>query len=166
MTGLFSRLVVKDTGWKEMRAALLKLKHGKSYAVAGIIGEKAKEPHGAADAPAGALSNVDLGLIHEFGAPSVGIPERSFLRAPFEANRAKYIANLNKALQAVFERRLTVKVALGLVGAQMAGDMQLAIAKGIPPPNSPATVARKGSSKPLIDTGQLRQAISSDVVIG
>ena len=31
-------------------------------------------------------------------------------------------------------------------------------------PNKPATIKRKGSSRPLIDTGHLRQSITSKVV--
>ncbi len=31
------------------------------------------------------IDNANLGAVHEFGAPSVGIPERSFMRAPFDA---------------------------------------------------------------------------------
>jgi len=30
----------------------------------------------------------------------------------------------------------------------------------VAPPNAPATIARKGSSKPLVATGQLKSAIS------
>jgi hypothetical protein len=50
-----------------------------------------------------------------------------------------------------------------LIGMRVVGDIQDRISDGIPPPNSPITIARKGSSKPLIDSGQLRQSISFEV---
>jgi hypothetical protein len=46
------------------------------------------------------------------------------------------------------------------------GVIKQRIANGIAPPNSPYTIARKGSSKPLIDTGQLRNSITYQVEIG
>lgn len=153
-------LATKDTGWAAIKRAVLQLKHGDSYARAGVIGESAKADHG------GGLRNVDLAVIHEFGAPAAGIPERSFIRAPFAANRQKYLGNLGRAIAGVYKGKLPMRTALLLVADQMASDQRKAIAAGIPPPNSPATIKRKGSSKPLIDTGQLRQSLASDVVLG
>jgi hypothetical protein len=35
----------------------------------------------------------------------------------------------------------------------------------VPPPNSPRTIARKGSSKTLIDTSQMINSIRAEVVL-
>lgn len=48
----------------------------------------------------------------------------------------------------------------GLLGVVAAGDVQEAILTLASPPNAPETIAKKGSSNPLIDTGQLRQSIT------
>jgi hypothetical protein len=55
-------------------------------------------------------------------------------------------------------------VALDRLGAKVAALLQNRISAGIDPPNSAATIARKGSSKPLVDTGQLKAAITWRVI--
>jgi phage gpG-like protein len=60
---------------------------------------------------------------------------------------------------------MAIERALALVGQMMESDMRSAIAAGIPPPNAARTIAAKGSSKPLVDSGQLRASISSAVVL-
>ena len=52
----------------------------------------------------------------------------------------------------------------GLVGASAAAAVQHSIVRLREPPNSPYTIARKGSSNPLIDTGTMRTAVSWVVV--
>jgi hypothetical protein len=147
-----------DLGWKKLKRALAMLSHGDSYAKAGIIGEKAQADHGG-------LTNEEVALIQEFGTADGHIPSRSFLREPYDANRERYMAALTKLIQAVYDGKIEVEHALALVGKMMESDMREAIRRGIPPPNAAATIAKKGSSKPLIDKGQLIGAISSAVVL-
>ena len=47
----------------------------------------------------------------------------------------------------------------------MEGAMKLKFTDGTLTPNAPSTIKKKGSSRPLIDTGQLRQSISNKVII-
>ena len=47
-----------------------------------------------------------------------------------------------------------------LVGMQMKSDISSTLTNGPWTPNSPVTIARKGSSRPLIDTGELRASIT------
>ena len=42
----------------------------------------------------------------------------------------------------------------------MIGDVKLTISNNMPPPNSEKTIKKKGSSKTLIDTGAMRNAVS------
>jgi hypothetical protein len=160
MAGARGSAIVKDTdlGWKKLKRALETLSHGDSYAKAGIIGQKAQADHGG-------LTNEELGLIQEFGTADGHIPSRSFIREPYDANRERYMAALTKLIQAVYDGKIDVERALALVGPMMASDMREAIRRGIPPPNAAATIAAKGSSKPLIDQGQLIGSISSAVVL-
>lgn len=114
---------------------------------------------------------VEIGAAHEFGA---GVPERSFIRATIDKNQDAYREQIRKAFRATVvhaarnERTWKPQnsVALKRLGARVEGDIKQYIADGIEPPNSPATIARKKSSKPLIDTGQLRASIASEVRIG
>jgi len=54
---------------------------------------------------------------------------------------------------------------LRLVGAFLEGKVKLTIQQGRPewPPLKPETIKRKGSSKPLIDTGKLMNSITHKV---
>lgn len=101
---------------------------------------------------------VEIGAIHEFGAKH--IPERSFLRVPLRNNQKEFAAAFRRIMPKVANGELTMDQALDQIGAKAAGVSQEAISAGIEPANAPSTVKRKGSSKPLIDTGSLRQAIT------
>jgi hypothetical protein len=96
---------------------------------------------------------------HEFGAPSRGIPERSFLRVSLTANAGKYV-NFNRALiPRIVNGQFTIEEALGLLGEMAKGDVQKFIAANTYQLNE-KTIKRKGSSKALIDTGNMRQSIT------
>jgi len=114
------------------------------------------------------LSQAELAAIHEFGAPRAGIPERSFLRATADLKRVEWMALFERALRLVVAGRLTLDQAMGLVGQQAVADIVARIREGagIPPPLKPATIAAKGSDRPLVDTGRLVQAISYEVKKG
>ena len=111
-----------------------------------------------------------LAYIHEFGATidhpngaKIIIPERSFLRAPLKANLPKYRKAFEWFVSRALDSQITMDQALSQAGLMMVRDCQEAISQGIGPPLARSTIARKGSSKPLIDTGRLRQAITYQV---
>jgi hypothetical protein len=113
------------------------------------------------------LSIVEIGAIHEFGAGNV--PERSFLRATVDLHQKKYQRYLTKGLRREVMQAAAGKQASGesitlkRAGLMAEGDIKKRIASGINPPLSPITIARKKSSVPLIDTGQLRASIASEL---
>jgi hypothetical protein len=148
---------VKDTdrGWKAIKSAL---KGTGQYGVVGVLGNN--------DARGDEFSNVQIATVHEFGLPERGIPERSFIRATVDAGAARYRKLLKQLLEKLVERKGKgegIPQALRLLGEQMRADIIARINAGIEPPNAPATIAAKGSSTPLIDTGQLKQSISYEV---
>lgn len=105
----------------------------------------------------------ELAAIHEFGAPAANIPERSFLRSTL---RDPEVRNMLRQAGARYASQVRTKAvarreALGKLGAWMVSRVRQSILSGpgIPPPLAPATVVRKGSSRPLVDTGQLISAI-------
>jgi hypothetical protein len=106
---------------------------------------------------------ADVATLQEFGAD--GIPQRSFLRAWFDENQAQTAEATKRMLQSVMQGKRTKQAALELLGQAFVGQIQKRIAQGIAPPNSPDTIARKGSSTPLIDTGQMRSAITYAVEV-
>lgn len=104
---------------------------------------------------------LDVGIYNEFGTPT--IPPRSFLRAWFDQAQPEMRKTLLALMKAVLAGKTTKEKALNLLGQWAQGQVQARIASSIPPANAASTVRQKGSSGTLIDTGQLRSAISYGV---
>jgi hypothetical protein len=101
-----------------------------------------------------------VAAVHEFGYPEGGIPERSFLRSGIHEGIPKF-NRLNEAnLRAGVLGGKTIEESLDMLGVVAAGEVKRKIRNGPFAPLKPATIARKGSSKPLIDSGQLIQSIT------
>lgn len=112
----------------------------------------------AAQTRAQRLSLLEVAVVHEFGAGPV--PQRSFIRAAIDEKRSEIEAEMANLARGVVSGKLDGRAALDLLGAKVAGWCQARIAAGIAPALKPATIRRKGSSTPLVDTGQLRSAIT------
>lgn len=156
--------IINDKRWRQIAKTAAAL--GGKVVKVGIVGADADVPADEDGITIGRLAGV-----HEFGAAIrmrngtvIIIPERSFIRATVAANRGAYSDLAAKFSARVLDGKMTEARALGLIGAKAASDMQKRIAAGIEPANADSTIARKGSSKPLIDTGRLRQSITWAVV--
>lgn len=104
------------------------------------------------------MSVAAVATVHEFGTES--IPERSFLRAGLRRNVQKY-KRLNRAsLQKILRGQTDFESGLALLGEMAKSDVQAEITNGDFAPLEPETIRRKGSSKPLIDKGQMRQSVA------
>lgn len=114
---------------------------------------------GSGNVRVGQTSNVEIGLIHEFGAPDAGIPERSFLRSTFDTRMPELKRLSNTLAKNVYDEG-SASDALGLMGAFLSAEVKKTIVNHIPPPLAQATIDRKGSSTPLVDTGQLINSIT------
>lgn len=110
----------------------------------------------------GKMNMATLGAIHDLGAPGAGIPERPFLRQSVVNRRKQYTLFLAQQLREAMRGAITIDQAYGRLGAIAASGAQVEITRPSPAfvPLKKRTIARKGSSKPLIDTGHMRQAIS------
>jgi hypothetical protein len=103
---------------------------------------------------------MTIGAIHEYGAGDN--PKRSYLRTPFIMHKKK----INEFIANQFEKTTngkSVDDALNLVGAFCRNISVKAFSTkgyGQWEDLEPETIRRKGSSKPLIDTGTLRNAIT------
>lgn len=134
----------------------------------GILGSKASEIHNAKDAKGQSvdvgLTNADIGAIHEFGSGK--IPRRSFLQFPLETYMGKWVrANKDRYYEQLKKGNLKkFYVAMGLEAEKIVNEAFTTSGYGSWAPNAPLTIAKKGSSMPLIDTGQLRASISSKVL--
>ena len=152
-----SKVTDTDRGAKAMLERLRALAESKRTVRVGVLSDAPKKSR---EGDSGKLSLLEVAVIHEFGAPAAAIPARSFIRATIDEKRAE-IEKLQRVLGAqVATGKLAEEQALSALGAKVAGWIQARIAEGIDPPLSAATVAKKKSSKPLIDTGQLRSSIT------
>ena len=111
----------------------------------------------------GEITNAELGIIHEWGAPEKGIPERSFMRSTM-SEEMENLGRLSKTQIALcLEGNISPHDVFATIGAYLQGKIVDKITDGEFVPNNENTVKRKGSSKPLIDTGQLRASITYEV---
>lgn len=106
------------------------------------------------------LNNPTLAYIHEYGAPEAGIPERPFLVVGVESALPAVTKIMRDGAKAALTGRNTANQTLNTVGLVAQGAVQKKIVDGPFVPNTPETIRRKGSDRPLIDTGALRQAAS------
>lgn len=157
-----SKVAVNDKKWREVMQNIRALGTGPHVRV-GVLAERGGNvQHGDAG-----LTLIELAAIHEFGSPVANIPERSFLRSTFTAKAGELKTVQGKIAQAIVERGMPVAQALNLLGAWAVSAVKSTITgTHIPPPLQPETVARKGSDRPLLDTGQLLGSISYVVVEG
>lgn len=133
--------------------------------------KKVKVGHVAGESPAGSIQKA---IWNHFGTKGSGkgfvrngvggfggpIPERPFLANAMRNNRAKYSDGMATAARAILRGDYDMPIALSRLGAMAQGDIQSEITSLSSPPNSPLTIAIKGSSNPLIDNGEMRGAVT------
>lgn len=110
------------------------------------------------------ITMKDLAAIHEYGAPGANIPERSFMRASLQLNKGKYGSYLLAQMKQLLLFKTTPTKIKETLGMQAKADIQSYMVNGKFTPLKQATIRRKKSSKPLIDTGQLRQSVTYRIV--
>ncbi|MDH0869755.1 hypothetical protein [Agrobacterium pusense] len=120
-------------------------------------------PKGEAD-----QDNIMKGIWNHFGtrggASGGGwggpIPERPFLSNAMRANRNAYRSAMKSSASKILRGEVPLRQVLSKLGIKAQGDVQEEITSLSSPPNSPVTIELKGSSNPLIDSGELRAAIT------
>lgn len=112
---------------------------------------------------------VEIASIHEFGGKTIATkdggsiqnpPRRSWLRDTFDKEKKTLEKRWVVTIRNAVLKKGPVKKSYDQFGALFAADIQLRISNGISPPNAETTIMLKGSSKPLIDTGNFRGAIT------
>ena len=109
------------------------------------------------------FSMVDLATVHEYGSKDGRIPQRSFIRSTCDAKRHEHAKLMMNLQQKYIDNKLTMAQALMTLGEVISKDMVQTINRGIEPKIKKATIKRKGSTKPLIDTGRLKGSITHEV---
>jgi hypothetical protein len=122
----------------------------------------------------GLFSNVGddvliKGIANEFGARagkngSVVIPERSYIRSTYNKNYKRVARRFAQIVRSIKRGSNDINTKLKLIGLEQEKKTKKTLTDLKHPPNAPSTIKNKGSSNPLIDTGELRSKISSRVV--
>jgi hypothetical protein len=113
-----------------------------------------------------AATNALLGYVHEYGSPAKNIPARPFLHPGIANARADIEVHMKKAGQlALAGKPEEIGQELEKVGLIAQISVQKKITDGPFEPLKPATLAARRArgrtgTAPLLDTGQLRRAIS------
>jgi hypothetical protein len=148
-------------------ALLARLRERARAVEVGVLGaearaEKEQRPAGPNAKKARRVVTVaDVAAWAEFG---IGQPRRSWLVDYIETHGPAISERMRIETRAIIEGRRTKAQALGRIGLWIQGQIQQRISDGIAPPNAQATIDRKESSTPLIDTNQLRSSIANRVV--
>jgi len=158
-----------DRGWNGIKQRMETLRGAGAVVKVGVQG-----PQAAANHQDSRLTVAQIATVHEFGRVihqpkmnrTITIPERSFLRATIDMYQEAIARRQVLLTQGYLLGKFEMRASLELLGLYVVGLVKQRIANGIAPPNRPSTIARKGSSKPLIDTGQLRNSITHKVEIG
>ena len=137
------------------------------------MAEAIKQMNGRVEVGVPASASGDKGVslaliaaVHEFGSLDGRIPQRSFLRPAIEKNLEAFKRITFDSLVKVAEGRMPLSTAFGRLGQAAVSAVKTEMTTGSYVPLKPATIKRKGSSRPLIDTGNLRQSITYVVTEG
>lgn len=106
---------------------------------------------------------IDIAMWNEFGTEGKyggeHIPSRPFMRDSID----KHIPAIEHALMSVgedFLKGASARAALETIGVFQKDLMQTEIEQGDFIANRPATIKKKGSDHPLIDTGQMKNSVN------
>jgi len=132
----------KDLGYKKIKRNLKFLNN--SFVEAGFPGRIDS-----------ASTVAGLAATHELGTTDGKIPSRPFMRQAFDApkTQAGIKRRQEASLSAIYAGKSNIKRELSKLGEYFVGRIKSTILGGQFVPNAEATIKRKGSTKPLIDTG-------------
>lgn len=102
------------------------------------------------------VSLAEIAIFNDLG--TVHIPSRPFMRDSLNNNK-EHIANFMQKAAKGIANGVSAQEVLNKIGAEQQRLIQKEIRNGNFVPNSPATIKKKGSARPLIDQGTLRDSV-------
>jgi len=159
--------ILHDRGWNKVMDEISKL--GNSFTKVGFPDEA--KPQAGTIRGSGHSSVVDMSelvtiaAVHEFGAPRVKVPARPFMSTAFDENLQSLNRIKENEVNKILSKRSTVKESLDKIGLWFAAKIKRKITTLKYPPLKLATIRRKRSQNPLIDTGQMRASVTHVVKI-
>lgn len=163
---------VVDKGWRRIHRELQSL-HGASTKVGfhkGVKHDKttkrssSKASKGKASAAGKEVPDIaTVAAWNIFGttnkAGKAVVPRRDFMGQAIEVYQEDLLQFKAKLLDKIYAGQLTAPQALALLGQRHEDQVKRIITTGDFVPNAPATIAAKGSDRPLINQGQMRQNV-------
>ena len=99
---------------------------------------------------------MELGVT---GPHKITIPARPWLVPGVQSGTIEYLREIEKGVK----KGDNLDMVLDRVGIIATGKVQQYMTDLKTPPNAPSTIAKKGSSNPLIDSGMMRQSVTYSV---
>lgn len=106
------------------------------------------------------VPQAEIAYTNEYGSNDGKIPPRPFMRNAVSKESNKWF---NFTAKELMNSKLEIKNTVEKLGIVIEGDIKQSITDLQDPPNAPSTIKAKGSSKPLIDTGIMRQSVKHKV---
>lgn len=104
---------------------------------------------------------LDVAMWNELGTSRS--PSRPFLRASVDDNEAEIAAFCKAQIKLLLDGKTTAEAMLKKLAVFQKGLIQRTMVEGDFTPNAPGTIKKKGSDRPLIDTGHMRQSVMTIV---
>lgn len=101
---------------------------------------------------------AEVAAWNEYGTENA--PARPFMRQTLKNREEDVIRHGHSQVKKELKGSYNAQTTLNAMGAYVKGCIQKEIVDGEFEPNAPSTIAKKGSEKPLIDTGRMRQSVT------
>lgn len=158
----------KDRGWKAMMTNF-KVNSGETAGFVGYLrssGDYKNESQRKKGEEPTPITMAQLAAVHENGSADGIIPQRSFMGSAIDEHQKEIKRLIKKVADGVVMGRLTKRKALGIVCERLKGMFIDKITSNVPPPLKQSTVDAKGSSRTLIDSGQLKNSMDWEIKEG
>lgn len=106
-------------------------------------------------------SILEVAIWNNFGTETT--PRRAFMELAAKNMQPKFKEMMKKAVKRINSGEITLKQVLKQAAQMGEAEVRKAIMEGDWPGNSPETVAEKQSETPLMDSGDMRKYVTSDV---
>jgi hypothetical protein len=134
----------------------------------GVTEDAGSKPVDGGDTLANIAAKNELGVlgppVSQHGKGKWFIPPRPFIRGFADGKREQIAKTLEKLYGLVSGGKLNAADAMARLGEYGQSGVKSYIRNGPHTPNADSTIARKKSSRPLVDTGTLRNSIRYQVI--
>lgn len=125
---------------------------------------KSKKTKRTASEQTSKLTVAEIAFIMEYGSVKNNLPPRPIMAQTIARTKNQLVNLQGRSLDSVLAGKVGAEQAMKLLALWFEGELKRSFVSESFVGLSSSTIARKGSTRPLIDTGQLRQSITSKVI--